>query len=125
MLLGLNGLVQAVGVPAAEHQTAGELVDDDDLAVLHHVVHVPLHGAVGLQGLVDVVAEGGVAGVGQVLHVEELLGLGDAPGGQRGGLGLLVHDVVRVDVGVLFLLVVHLDHNLLFQAGDEHLSHVV
>ena len=33
-LLGLDGLMQAVGVAAADHQTAGELVHDDDLAVL-------------------------------------------------------------------------------------------
>ena len=79
----------------------------------------------GLDGLVDVVGQGGVLRVGQVLHVEELLRLGNAPGSQHGGLGLLVDDVVGVGIGVLFLLVVHLDHHLLFQAGDEHLRHVV
>ena len=42
VLLGLDGLMQTLGVAAAEHQTAGELVDDDDLAVLDHIVHVPL-----------------------------------------------------------------------------------
>ena len=31
VLLGLDGLMQTVAVAAAEHQTAGELVDDDDL----------------------------------------------------------------------------------------------
>jgi hypothetical protein len=36
--LGLDGLVQAVGPAPARHQAAGELVDDDDLAVLHDVV---------------------------------------------------------------------------------------
>ncbi len=30
MLLGLDGLMQTVAVAAAEHQSAGELVDDDD-----------------------------------------------------------------------------------------------
>ena len=59
VLLGLDGLMQTLGVAAAEHETAGELVHDDDLAVLHHVVHVPLHDAVGLDGLVDVVGSGG------------------------------------------------------------------
>ena len=125
VLLGLDGLVQTVGVPAAEHQTAGELIDDDDLAVLHHIVDVPLHGAVGLDGLVDVVVQCGIGGVGQVLHMEELLRLGNAPGGEGGGLGLLVHHIVGIDGGVLFLLVVHLDHDLLFQAGDEHLRHII
>ena len=40
--------MQALGVSAAEHQTAGELVHNDDLAVLDDVVHVPLHDAVTL-----------------------------------------------------------------------------
>ena len=44
-LLGLDGLVQPLVVPAAKHQAAGELVDDDDLAVLDHVVDVLLHDA--------------------------------------------------------------------------------
>ena len=48
VLLGLDGLVETGGVAAAEHETAGELIHDDDLAVLHHVVDVPLHDAVGL-----------------------------------------------------------------------------
>ena len=34
-------------------------------------------------------------------------------------LGLLVHDVVGVDVDVLFLLVVRLRHHVLLQAGGE------
>ena len=46
-LLGLDGLMQALVVAAAEHQAAGELVHDDDLTVLDHIVHVPLHDAAG------------------------------------------------------------------------------
>jgi hypothetical protein len=38
--LGLDRLVQAVAPAPARHQAAGELVDDDDFAVLHHVVLV-------------------------------------------------------------------------------------
>ena len=51
--------------------------------------------------------------------VEGLLGLGDAPGGEGGGAGLLVHDIVRVDVRVLLLLGVHLGDALALQAGDK------
>ncbi len=104
MLLGLDGLVQPLVVAAAVHEAAGELVHDDDLAVLHHIVDVPLHEAVGPDGLVDVVGQGGVLRVGQVLDVEGLLGL-DAAGGEGDGAGLLIDDVVRVDVDVLLLLV--------------------
>jgi hypothetical protein len=61
-LLGLDGLVQAFVVAAADHQAAGELVHDDDLAVLDDVVDVPLHDAVGLDRLVDVVGDRHVLG---------------------------------------------------------------
>ena len=125
VLLGFDGLMETVGVPAAEHETAGELVHDDDLAVLHHVVNIPLHGAVGLQRLIDVVVQRGVGGIGQVLHMEEFLRLGNAGSGEGGCLGLFVHDIVGIDVGVLFLLIVHLHNYLFLQAGDEHLRHIV
>ena len=81
--------MQTVAVAAAEHEAAGELVHDDDLAVLHHVVDVPAHQAPGPDGLVDVVGQGGVFRIGQVGHLELLLGLGDAPGGEGDGAGLL------------------------------------
>ena len=96
VLLGFNGLMQTIGVPAAEHETAGELVHNDNLAVLHHIVNVPLHGAVGFQGLIDVVVQRGVGGIGQILYMEEL-----------------------------FRLVIQLHNYFFLQAGDEHLRHIV
>ena len=74
VLLGLDGLMQTIGIAAAHHQTAGELVHDDDLAVLHHVVHVPLHEGVGLQRGQNVVVKLAVFHVGDVFHLEEASG---------------------------------------------------
>ena len=124
-LLGLDGLVQALAVPAAEHEAAGELVHDDHLTVLEDVVDVPLHDAVGLDGLVDVVGQGGVFRVGQVLHMEELLRLFDASGGEGGGASLLVHHIVGVQIHVLLGLLVGLGDDQLLQGADKHLRHVV
>ena len=47
VFLGLERLVQAFRVAAARHHAAGELVDDDDLAVLDDVVLVALEQLVG------------------------------------------------------------------------------
>ena len=55
VLLGLERLVQPFRVAPARHHAAGELVDDDDLAVAHDVVLVALEQLVGAQRLVDVV----------------------------------------------------------------------
>ncbi len=52
LLLGLDGLVQAVAPAPPRHQPAGELVDDDHLAVLDHVVDVAPEQRVGAQRLV-------------------------------------------------------------------------
>ena len=76
--LGFDRLVQTVAVATSEHQAAGEIVDDDDLAVLDHIFLVAMHRAMRLQGIVDVVVELVVFLVGQVLHLEILLGLADA-----------------------------------------------
>ena len=53
--LGLDRLVQPVRPAASGHETAGELVDDEHLAVLHHVVHVVACRGVRAQRLLDVV----------------------------------------------------------------------
>jgi hypothetical protein len=53
--LGLDRLVEPVGPAPPVHHAAGELVDDDDLAVLDDVVDVALEHDVGAQRLVEVV----------------------------------------------------------------------
>ena len=119
MLLRLNGLVQAFGIAAAQHQAAGELVDDDDLAVLDDIVDVALHDAVGAQCLIDMVAERGVFHVGQVLQPEGPLGLRDAAGGEGRGTRLLIHDIVRVQVLALLFLFIHRGIDHLLQAAHK------
>ena len=59
--LGLDGLVEPLAPAAAGHLTAGELVDDDDLAVLDDVVAVALEEGVGLERRLEVAGERGVA----------------------------------------------------------------
>ena len=117
VLLGLDRLMKTFAVAAAEHQSAGELVDDDDLTVLDDIVDIALHRAVGLDGLVDVVRDGGVFGIGEVFKAEVFLGLLHAAGGERRGLGLFVDDVVGVDVDVFLFLVVALGDDLLAEAA--------
>ena len=117
--------MQSFTVPAAEHQTAGKFVHDDDLAVLDHIVHVAPHGAVGFDGLIDVVGDGAVFRIAQIVQMEKLLRLGNAAGGQGGGLGLLIHNVVGVDVGVFLLLGVGFRNDEALQLADKGVCHVV
>ena len=120
-LLGLDRLVQAFVVAAAVHEAARELVDDDNLAVLHHIVNVARHDAARLDGLVDVVLDRDVVGVGEIVQLEEGFHLVHAVRGQGGRLGLLVHEVVGVGVNfvVVGLLVQlrHLHHAQSLRAG--------
>ena len=88
--LGLDRLVQAVGPAAARHEAAGELVDDQHLAVLHHVIHVPLEQGVGAQRLLHVVQDLHVAGIVEVVDLEQLLHLEYPFFGEGGGFGLFV-----------------------------------
>jgi hypothetical protein len=76
-LLGLDRLVEALGPAATLHDPAGELVDDLDLAVDHHVLVVAVVERLGLQGLDEVVDELCVARVVEVLDPERLLDLLD------------------------------------------------
>ena len=110
VLLRLQRLVQPVGVAAALHHAAGELVDDHHLALAHDVVHVAREQRVRAQRLLHVmhhrdvedvveVALGDDAGLAQ--HVLDVLGAGL---GQRHGAELLV---LLVGAGVLHQLLHH------------------
>ena len=66
VLLGLQRLVQAVGVAPALHHATGELVDDDDLAAFDDVVAVAQEELVGLERLVDVVDDRDVLDVVEI-----------------------------------------------------------
>ena len=123
-LLRLDGLMQTLVVAAAEHQTAGELIDNDDLAVADDVVYVALHDAACLDGLIDMVLERGVLRVGQVLDLEVRLGALLTMRGEGRGLCLFVDDVIRVDV-VLLLLGVHLLDTQALEAGGEAVRDLV
>ena len=123
LLLGLDRLVQPVAPAAPGHQAAGELVDDDDLAVLDHVIDVELEQRVRAQRLLDVVEQGHVrrvvepAGPRRQPMAEHLLGLRHPGFRQRDGLVLLVDEVVA---GLLELFaVLGLDVALRDGAGRE------
>ena len=98
LFLGLDRLVQAIAPAASRHQAARELVDDDDLAVLDHVVDVELEDRVRAQRLLDMVLDVRVLHVVEVPAVqavrEMFLGRLHAALGQRHRLVLLVDDVV-------------------------------
>ena len=49
--LGLDGLVQALGVAPALHNAAGELIDDLDLAVDNNILLVAVEHVLRLKGL--------------------------------------------------------------------------
>ena len=112
--LGLDRLMQTLVVAAAEHQTAGKLINNDDLTVTDNVVYVALHNAACLDGLVNVVLQRGIRGVGQVFYLKVSLGALLTVRGQRRGLGLFIDDVIGIDV-VLLLLGIHF---LDAQAGE-------
>ena len=92
-LLGLDRLVQALAPAPARHLAAGELVHDDDLAVLDDVVPVALVQRVRLERRVEVAGEPRVRVV-QVLDAEQLLDLVDALLGGADGLVLEVDEEV-------------------------------
>ncbi|OPZ61410.1 MAG: hypothetical protein BWY88_00243 [Synergistetes bacterium ADurb.Bin520] len=96
-LFGLDGLVEAVGVPATEHEPTGELVHDDDLPVFHHVVHVALEKMPCLQGLEDLMGHLGAGQIGkEPRHLEDLFAAGDASFGEGHVAVLFFHLEVRV-----------------------------
>ena len=122
MLLGLDGLMEPFGIAAAEHQTARELIDDDDFSVFHDIVDIPLHDTVRLQRLVDMMAERGVFNIRQILQRKCLLRLGDAAGCERCRFRLFIDDIIRVDILALFFLLIDAGIHQFFQPRDKVVS---
>src|SRR5262245_4068983 len=131
LLLCFNRLVQAVAPAPPGHQPAGELVDDDDFALLHHVIDITVEDDVRPQRLIDVVLDVRVFEVVEVSAVQ--------PPGEHlvvplnGGFRdryVLVHFVVNEVAGrlerlALFSLRVAADDFTRLQARDDAIDLVV
>ena len=72
----------------------------------------------GLDGLIDVVHEGGVVGVHKVLDLEIGLGLAYAAGGDGGRMALFIDDIVGLDL-VLALFIIDLDDGDMAEGAGE------
>ncbi len=94
--LGLDRLVQALVVAAAGEDAAGELVDDQDLAVADDVVLVLEEELLDLDRVVQVADERSVRGLVEVLDAQLVLDEPDAVLGDADGLLALVDLVVDV-----------------------------
>ncbi|MBA7601035.1 hypothetical protein ES703_08100 [subsurface metagenome] len=55
--LGFNGLMQPLGVSATGHHPPSELINDNHLSILDHVIAVPVEKNVRLQGAFQIVGE--------------------------------------------------------------------
>ena len=116
MFLGFQRLVQAFRIAAAGHHAAGELVDDDDLAIADDVVLVALEQAMRLQRVVDVVDDG------DVLDVVERLALQVAGGAQQ--VLQLLGAVLGEDRGALLLVDLVVGGQQLEDEGVDRVVHL-
>ena len=93
--------MQTIGITAARHDTAGELIDDQNLVVFDYVVLVAVHQIIGTQRQDHVVLDLQVLRIGKVLDMEEVLDFLHTVIGQGNEFVLLVDDEVS---GLLDLL---------------------
>ena len=97
-LLGLDRLVQPVAPAPPRHQPPGKGVHDDHLAVLDHVLHVPLVERVRLDRRLHVVLQFPVLRVGNVADPQQLFDRLPALVRHADRPLLLVHNVVAGQV---------------------------
>ncbi|MPN07490.1 hypothetical protein SDC9_154760 [bioreactor metagenome] len=83
--------MQSVGVAPAFHQTTREFINNDDFAVLDHIVFICLEQVIGFQSLVDMVLQLHMRGISEIVQVEVTLHPGNAVLCQNDGMSLLIH----------------------------------
>ena len=80
--LGFNRLMQAFGEAAPGHEATGEVIDDDDFAILHDIFFIPLKQSLGAQAVIKIRQHLGVIGVIQLGDAERGFNLFHASLGQ-------------------------------------------
>ena len=93
-LLGLDSLVQAVGIAPSRHDAPGKFIHDQHLIVLNHIVLVPEHQVVSPQRQNDIVLDLQILRIGIVVDMEKFLHLFNACRRQIDYLVLLVDDKI-------------------------------
>ena len=96
--LCLDRLVQTVRIAAADHQTARKLVHDDDFVVVDDVILVAVEELVRFERLLDMVVEGGIFDVAQVIYLKEVFRFGRALFRDLDAALLAVDDVIPIAV---------------------------
>ena len=94
--LRLDRLMDAVGVAPAVHQPSGELVDDDDFAVLDDVLLIAMEEIPRLERGVELVRQLDVALLVEIRDAEHLLDVRDARFGDRNRVRFLVDGEILV-----------------------------
>src|SRR5207248_4525160 len=94
---GFDGLVQAIGPAAARHHAAGEIINNDDLAIFDYVLDIAVVERVGLDGGLHVMLEVPVLRVGDIADAQKALDLFPAFIGDQ---DILVLFIDRVLAGV-------------------------
>ena len=115
----LDSLVKTFVISSAEHDTAGEFVNDKNLIVLNNVVYVTAHNAYSLDSLIDMVEESHVLCVHEVVNIEIGLSLSNTALGKRCRSCLFVNNVVAVGNILGILLGVDLLNNSLCKGVNE------
>ena len=92
---GFDGLVKPVAPLAAFHQSPSELVDDDNLPILDHIVDIQLVKKVPLQGIVDQVRPFHIASGVETFHAGKSFSLANTFVGQRHVVLFFVNREVR------------------------------
>jgi len=100
VLLGLQGLMQTLGVTPSRHEPPGELVHDEHLTILDHIVHVTRKEGMRPQRLVEVVDGLELGGLVEVALSQDFLHHVGALFREHHGVGLLVlaDELVRLSV---------------------------
>ena len=129
VFLRLDCLMQTVGIASARHHTPRKFINDNDFALMNHIILIQMHVIVCLQGIVDIMLQLQIFGIGKVVHGEIFFRLCNTFLRQHNRFRLFIQNEVAFLLNFLLQKGIHclilIQNTTLFQFFNKQICHAI
>ena len=121
--------MQTVGIASARHHTPCEFINDNDFALVNHIILIQMHIIVCLQSIVDIMLQLQIFGIGKVVHGEIFFRLCNTFLRQHNRFRLFIQNEIAFLLNFLLQKGIHclilIQNTTLFQFFYKQICHAI